>query len=59
MAQMPAQASPHTSDAAPHIATSKTITGAGPIGQSGRWYTDGQGRTILTAGVNKIGRAHV
>ena len=46
MAQMPAQASPHTSDAAPHIATSKTITDAGPIGQSGRWYTDGQGRAI-------------
>lgn len=58
MAQMPAQASPHTSDAAPHIATSKTITDAGPIGQSGRWYTDGQGRAILTAGVNMVSKRH-
>lgn len=58
MAQMPTQASPHTSDAAPHIATPKTITDAGPIGQSGRWYTDGQGRTILTAGVNMVSKRH-
>lgn len=50
--------SPHTSDAAPHIATSKAITDAGPIGQSGRWYTDGQGRAILTAGVNMVSKRH-
>ncbi|GAE67482.1 endoglycoceramidase [Cutibacterium acnes JCM 18909] len=30
----------------------------GPIGQSGRWYTDGQGRAILTAGVNMVSKRH-
>lgn len=30
------------------------ITHRGPIGQEGRWYTDGDGRAIITSGVNMV-----
>lgn len=31
-----------------------TVTERGPLGQAGRWYTDGDGRAFLTAGVNMV-----
>ncbi|WP_448852316.1 cellulase family glycosylhydrolase [Corynebacterium sp. 335C] len=35
-----------------------TIVDRGAIGQAGKWYTDGDGRAFLTAGVNMVYKHH-
>ncbi|MSS46659.1 glycoside hydrolase family 5 protein [Cutibacterium sp. WCA-380-WT-3A] len=45
-----------TQDNRSHVAVSSAITDSGPIDQKKRWYTDGQGRVLLTAGVNLVSK---
>lgn len=47
----PALANPAATSAA---TTTASVTERGPMGQSGRWFTDGDGRAFLAQGVNMV-----